>query len=164
MSKNWPRSRPGYSTAPQRLVKPGGRLIYATCSLLNEEDETQIEHFLAGHADFTLKPIGEVWRETIGGESPHPRRHAAPDPGARRHRRILRRGDGAQGCCAQARASRMMRPPMTAPSSDKVLILDFGSQVTQLIARRVRESGVYCEIHPFAMDESRGSRPSAPRR
>ncbi|MCZ8236495.1 MAG: glutamine-hydrolyzing GMP synthase [Inhella sp.] len=31
---------------------------------------------------------------------------------------------------------------------DKVLILDFGSQVTQLIARRVRESQVYCEIHP----------------
>jgi GMP synthase (glutamine-hydrolysing) len=30
-----------------------------------------------------------------------------------------------------------------------VLIIDFGSQVTQLIARRVRESGVYCEIHPF---------------
>ena len=30
-----------------------------------------------------------------------------------------------------------------------LLILDFGSQVTQLIARRVRESGVYCEIHPF---------------
>ena len=33
--------------------------------------------------------------------------------------------------------------------SDKILIIDFGSQVTQLIARRVRESGVYCEIHPF---------------
>ena len=32
---------------------------------------------------------------------------------------------------------------------DRVLIIDFGSQVTQLIARRVRESGVYCEIHPF---------------
>ena len=32
--------------------------------------------------------------------------------------------------------------------SETVLILDFGSQVTQLIARRVRESGVYCEIHP----------------
>jgi GMP synthase (glutamine-hydrolysing) len=31
----------------------------------------------------------------------------------------------------------------------KVLIVDFGSQVTQLIARRVRESGVYCEIHPY---------------
>ena len=34
-------------------------------------------------------------------------------------------------------------------SPDRVLIVDFGSQVTQLIARRVRESGVYCEIHPF---------------
>ncbi len=32
---------------------------------------------------------------------------------------------------------------------DGVLILDFGSQFTQLIARRVREAGVYCEIHPF---------------
>src|SRR5688572_1031097 len=32
---------------------------------------------------------------------------------------------------------------------DSILIIDFGSQVTQLIARRVREAGVYCEIHPF---------------
>ncbi|WP_431859555.1 glutamine-hydrolyzing GMP synthase [Azospirillum sp.] len=36
-------------------------------------------------------------------------------------------------------------------TADRVLILDFGSQVTQLIARRVREAGVYCEIHPFTM-------------
>jgi GMP synthase (glutamine-hydrolysing) len=35
------------------------------------------------------------------------------------------------------------------PHGDRVLVIDFGSQVTQLIARRVRESGVYCEIHPF---------------
>jgi 16S rRNA (cytosine967-C5)-methyltransferase len=56
----------------QRLVKPGGRLIYATCSLLREEDEAQIENFLSAHAEFMLKPIGEVWRETIGGEPPHP--------------------------------------------------------------------------------------------
>jgi GMP synthase (glutamine-hydrolysing) len=35
-----------------------------------------------------------------------------------------------------------------------VLIVDFGSQVTQLIARRVRESGVYCEIHPYDRIES----------
>lgn len=34
---------------------------------------------------------------------------------------------------------------------ERILILDFGSQVTQLIARRVREAGVYCEIHPFTM-------------
>ena len=35
---------------------------------------------------------------------------------------------------------------------DRILILDFGSQVTQLIARRVRESGVYCELHPNDVD------------
>jgi len=35
---------------------------------------------------------------------------------------------------------------------ERILILDFGSQYTQLIARRVRESHVYCEIHPFNMD------------
>ena len=33
--------------------------------------------------------------------------------------------------------------------SEMILILDFGSQYTQLIARRVRESHVYCEIHPY---------------
>jgi GMP synthase (glutamine-hydrolysing) len=35
----------------------------------------------------------------------------------------------------------------------RILILDFGSQYTQLIARRVRAAGVYCEIHPYDMDE-----------
>src|ERR1700692_4699446 len=40
---------------------------------------------------------------------------------------------------------------MTEPARhERVLIVDFGSQVTQLIARRVREAGVYCEIHPFS--------------
>lgn len=42
------------------------------------------------------------------------------------------------------------------PQHDHILILDFGSQVTQLIARRLRESGVYCEIWPFNQaDEAR---------
>ncbi len=41
---------------------------------------------------------------------------------------------------------------MTDIHSEKILILDFGSQYTQLIARRVRESHVYCELHPFDME------------
>ena len=41
-----------------------------------------------------------------------------------------------------------------ARNHDKVLIVDFGSQVTQLIARRVREAGVYCEIAPFQSAEA----------
>src|SRR5260221_2124542 len=36
---------------------------------------------------------------------------------------------------------------------DKVLILDFGAQYSQLIARRVRESGVYCELHPYDVSD-----------
>ncbi|MFQ5938131.1 MAG: glutamine-hydrolyzing GMP synthase [Acidiferrobacterales bacterium] len=40
---------------------------------------------------------------------------------------------------------------MTDPHSQRILILDFGSQYTQLIARRVREAGVYCELHSHEM-------------
>src|SRR5688500_6636130 len=48
--------------------------------------------------------------------------------------------------------------PAAAPAAgghDRVLVLDFGSQVTQLIARRLRESGVYCEIWPYSASEER---------
>ncbi len=40
-------------------------------------------------------------------------------------------------------------------TSSRILILDFGSQVTQLIARRLREAGVYCEIFPYGADAAR---------
>jgi 16S rRNA (cytosine967-C5)-methyltransferase len=44
-----------------RLVKPGGWLVYATCSLLPDENERQIEVFLASHPEFTPKPVADIW-------------------------------------------------------------------------------------------------------
>jgi 16S rRNA (cytosine967-C5)-methyltransferase len=53
-----------------RLVRPGGRLIYATCSVLREEDEIQAEAFLAAEPGFSVYPVARAWEETIGGASP----------------------------------------------------------------------------------------------
>ncbi len=47
-----------------------------------------------------------------------------------------------------------MSDTLTNIHEHRLLILDFGSQYTQLIARRVREVGVYCELHPHDMDEA----------
>jgi 16S rRNA (cytosine967-C5)-methyltransferase len=43
-----------------RLVKPGGRLVYATCSLLREENEAIVEAFLAANPEFELAPANEI--------------------------------------------------------------------------------------------------------
>ncbi len=70
--KRWRMLGPGISElvplqreildSAQRLVRPGGRLVYATCSLLADENEKQIENFIAGHPDFSLK--GEMLKLT----------------------------------------------------------------------------------------------------
>ncbi|HUL05578.1 MAG TPA: RsmB/NOP family class I SAM-dependent RNA methyltransferase [Candidatus Acidoferrum sp.] len=49
-----------------RLVKPGGRLIYATCSLLPLENAAQVTSFVKDHPEFTQRPVAEVWADTIG--------------------------------------------------------------------------------------------------
>jgi 16S rRNA (cytosine967-C5)-methyltransferase len=53
-----------------RLVKPGGRLIHATCSLLPEENEAQVEAFLARHPDYRPIPVPALWAERLGTPSP----------------------------------------------------------------------------------------------
>ena len=51
-----------------RLVKPGGRLIYATCSMLPAENEDHAEAFLAANPDFVLVSAADVWREAVWPE------------------------------------------------------------------------------------------------
>ncbi|MDE1152332.1 MAG: RsmB/NOP family class I SAM-dependent RNA methyltransferase [Micavibrio sp.] len=74
--KRWRMLGPGISAlvplqhnileSAYRMVKPGGRLVYATCSLLPEENETQVEKFLQAHDDFYLKPASEIM--DLGGD------------------------------------------------------------------------------------------------
>jgi 16S rRNA (cytosine967-C5)-methyltransferase len=55
-----------------RLVKPDGKLVYATCSLLPEENEAQVFGFLDRRKDFTLVPLAEAWSGVVPGASPVP--------------------------------------------------------------------------------------------
>ncbi len=52
------------------LVRPGGRLVYATCSLLPAENSEQVTAFLAARPDFQVVPIAELWAAIIGTPCP----------------------------------------------------------------------------------------------
>jgi 16S rRNA (cytosine967-C5)-methyltransferase len=52
------------------LVKKGGRLVYATCSLLDMENEHQIDSFLKEHPAFKVLSIQDIWKEVLPGECP----------------------------------------------------------------------------------------------
>lgn len=67
----------GYRAAQQEilskaaaLVRPGGRLIYITCSLLAEENEDQVRKFLESHSAFSVHPVTEVWERTLAAPCP----------------------------------------------------------------------------------------------
>lgn len=53
-----------------KLVKPGGRLVYVTCSVLPEENGDQISSFLATHSEFKIIPFREQWLNVIDNNPP----------------------------------------------------------------------------------------------
>jgi len=53
-----------------RLVRPGGRLVYAVCSLLMAEAEDVLTPFLAAHPEFRVRPVAEIWPRLGAPESP----------------------------------------------------------------------------------------------
>ena len=57
-------------TAASRLVAPGGRLVYAVCSLLPEEGEGQVAEFLRKHLDFNAFPAARAWGGRLDGDCP----------------------------------------------------------------------------------------------
>lgn len=66
----------GILALASRLVRKSGRLVYATCSVLPEENEAQVSAFLTAHPDFTVVPIAQAWAEA--GVLPLPAPSAGP--------------------------------------------------------------------------------------
>jgi 16S rRNA (cytosine967-C5)-methyltransferase len=62
----------GILDAASRLVKPGGRLIYATCSLLPAENEDQVTAFTTRNPAFSVVPLAEAWPAETPPPNPGP--------------------------------------------------------------------------------------------
>ena len=138
----------------EKLVPEGveGRVPYKGSS-------STIVHQLAGGLRAAMGYIGSATIEEMRTRPKFVRiteRGHAREPRARRDHH-----QGSAELPCQLRESRRLRPPDI--HAHRILILDFGAQYTQLIARRVRESGVYCEIHPWDMSDADGPRVRAAR-
>jgi len=71
--------------AAARLVKPGGRLVYATCSVLPEENEAVAEAFATAHPDFDLVPVAGLLERLLGQEADTAAPGARPPADAAAH-------------------------------------------------------------------------------
>lgn len=63
-----------------KLVKPGGQLIYATCSLLPDENEVRVEKFLKNHSEFSVIPWQDAWAKAMPKTSPPEIKNAISSP------------------------------------------------------------------------------------
>jgi 16S rRNA (cytosine967-C5)-methyltransferase len=80
-----------------RLVRPGGRIVYATCSILREENEAPIASFLDHDNLYRIVPIAEAWRETPGGAVIEQRMPSGMTPGGNQFLRLTPASGGTDG-------------------------------------------------------------------
>jgi len=62
----------GVLSEAKDYVRPGGYLVYITCSLFPEENEDRVEDFLLSNGDYELVSVGEVWQDSFGFDKPKP--------------------------------------------------------------------------------------------
>jgi 16S rRNA (cytosine967-C5)-methyltransferase len=62
----------GILDSASRLVRKGGRLVYATCSVLADENEGQVNAFLAAHPEFSIVPLPAAWNLPVAAPGPGP--------------------------------------------------------------------------------------------
>ena len=55
------------------FVRPGGHLLYVTCSILPQENEEQVRSFCTTNPDFEIQPVADTWRKLFGADRPQPR-------------------------------------------------------------------------------------------
>jgi 16S rRNA (cytosine967-C5)-methyltransferase len=94
--------------AAAKLVKPGGGLIYATCSVLPAENEKQIAAFLERNDAFEVVPVGSLWRDVLTSEPP-PELESGP------YLRLSPLKHGTDGFFAAALVRKAAAKPVPAP-------------------------------------------------
>src|SRR6266851_4127108 len=98
--------------AASRLVKPGGGLVYATCSVLPAENERQIEGFLERHPDFAVVPVADIWRDALASEPP-------PEVAAGPYMRLSPLRHGTDGFFAATLVRKEAAPKATEAKADE---------------------------------------------
>ena len=99
---HWMREPDRVLAGVRRALKPGGRLVFCTCSLLPEENEAQVAAFLAAHPDFHVLPLRDI---------------APPGSAAER---LLKRGDAAVAPAGRAEFNVVVRYPAGATTAKAV--------------------------------------------